>query len=33
MPELPEVEIVARRLESALAGAQVESTLAPGMNV
>src|SRR3954453_11800196 len=33
MPELPEVEIVARRLDSALAGAQVESALAPGMNV
>jgi formamidopyrimidine-DNA glycosylase len=33
MPELPEVEIVARRLDTALAGAVVESTLAPGMNV
>jgi formamidopyrimidine-DNA glycosylase len=33
MPELPEVEIVARRLDSALAGAEVESALAPGMNV
>ncbi|HEY6730022.1 MAG TPA: DNA-formamidopyrimidine glycosylase family protein [Solirubrobacterales bacterium] len=33
MPELPEVEIVARRLTSALAGAEVESVLAPGMNV
>jgi formamidopyrimidine-DNA glycosylase len=33
MPELPEVEIVARRLETALAGAEVESVLAPGMNV
>ena len=33
MPELPEVEIVARRLDTALAGATVESTLAPGMNV
>jgi formamidopyrimidine-DNA glycosylase len=33
MPELPEVEIVARRLGSALAGAVVESALAPGMNV
>ena len=31
MPELPEVEIAARRLHSALAGAEVESTLAPGM--
>src|SRR4051812_10002032 len=33
MPELPEVEIVARRLNSALSGAAVESALAPGMNV
>ncbi len=33
MPELPEVEIVARRLDAALAGATVESVLAPGMNV
>jgi formamidopyrimidine-DNA glycosylase len=33
MPELPEVEIVARRLDTALAGARVESVLAPGMNV
>ncbi|HKB51074.1 MAG TPA: DNA-formamidopyrimidine glycosylase family protein [Solirubrobacterales bacterium] len=33
MPELPEVEITARRLDSALAGARVESALAPGMNV
>ncbi|HXQ88851.1 MAG TPA: DNA-formamidopyrimidine glycosylase family protein [Solirubrobacterales bacterium] len=33
MPELPEVEIVARRLDTALAGAEVESALAPGMNV
>ena len=31
MPELPEVEITARRLGSALAGAEVSSTLAPGM--
>jgi formamidopyrimidine-DNA glycosylase len=31
MPELPEVEIAARRLAAALAGAEVESTLAPGM--
>src|SRR4051794_31483472 len=31
MPELPEVEITARRLATALEGAQVESTLAPGM--
>jgi formamidopyrimidine-DNA glycosylase len=33
MPELPEVEITARRLNTALSGASVESTLAPGMNV
>jgi formamidopyrimidine-DNA glycosylase len=33
MPELPEVEIVARRLDAALSGAEVESALAPGMNV
>jgi formamidopyrimidine-DNA glycosylase len=33
MPELPEVEIVARRLNAVLAGASVESVLAPGMNV
>ncbi|MET0306350.1 MAG: DNA-formamidopyrimidine glycosylase family protein [Solirubrobacterales bacterium] len=33
MPELPEVEITARRLDSSLAGAKVESALAPGMNV
>jgi formamidopyrimidine-DNA glycosylase len=33
MPELPEVEIVARRLDAALRGAVVESALAPGMNV
>ncbi|HET9161912.1 MAG TPA: DNA-formamidopyrimidine glycosylase family protein [Solirubrobacterales bacterium] len=33
MPELPEVEITARRLSSALSGAKVESVLAPGMNV
>jgi len=31
MPELPEVEITARRLHRALAGARVESALAPGM--
>ena len=31
MPELPEVEITARRLTRALAGAAVESVLAPGM--
>src|SRR5215203_4945175 len=33
MPELPEVEIVARRLGSALSGSKVESALAPVMNV
>ena len=33
MPELPEVEITARRLRSALVGQQVESVLAPGMVV
>jgi formamidopyrimidine-DNA glycosylase len=33
MPELPEVEITARRLNAALSGAMVESALAPGMNV
>jgi formamidopyrimidine-DNA glycosylase len=33
MPELPEVEIVARRLSSSLSDAVVESALAPGMNV
>jgi formamidopyrimidine-DNA glycosylase len=31
MPELPEVEITARRLDSALRGAEVESALATGM--
>lgn len=33
MPELPEVEITARRLDAALRGATVESALAPGVNV
>jgi formamidopyrimidine-DNA glycosylase len=33
MPELPEVEITARRLNAALSGALVESAVAPGMNV
>jgi formamidopyrimidine-DNA glycosylase len=33
MPELPEVEITVRRLDAILAGAEVESALAPGMNV
>ncbi|MBA3822260.1 MAG: DNA-formamidopyrimidine glycosylase [Deltaproteobacteria bacterium] len=32
MPELPEMEIVARRLGSALPGETVESALAPGIN-
>jgi formamidopyrimidine-DNA glycosylase len=32
MPELPEVEITARRLSDALAGAEIESTMAPGIN-
>ena len=33
MPELPEVEITVRRLEAAVRGAEVESAVAPGMNV
>src|SRR5262245_31174641 len=33
MPELPEVEITARRLDAALSGTVVESAMAPGMNV
>jgi formamidopyrimidine-DNA glycosylase len=33
MPELPEVEFTVRRLSASLAGAVVESALAPGMNV
>jgi formamidopyrimidine-DNA glycosylase len=32
MPELPEVEITARLLDSALAGARIESARAPGIN-
>ena len=32
MPELPEVEITARRIGAATAGARVESALAPGVN-
>jgi formamidopyrimidine-DNA glycosylase len=32
MPELPEVEITARRLDGALRGATIESALAPGIN-
>jgi len=31
VPELPEVEITARRIGAALAGAEVESAIAPGM--
>src|SRR5919106_3426919 len=31
MPELPEDEITARRLTSAMDGAEVESTLSPGL--
>ncbi|HEV2820442.1 MAG TPA: DNA-formamidopyrimidine glycosylase family protein [Solirubrobacteraceae bacterium] len=32
MPELPEVEITARRLDEALRGVEIESGLAPGIN-
>ena len=32
MPELPEVEITARRLGAAVRGVEIESTLAPGIN-
>lgn len=32
MPELPEVEITARRLDAALRGSQIEGALAPGVN-
>ena len=32
MPELPEVEITARRIDAALRGAEVESAMAPGIN-
>jgi formamidopyrimidine-DNA glycosylase len=32
MPELPEVEITARRLHAALRGAEIESAVAPGIN-
>src|SRR3954462_3628399 len=31
MPELPEVEITARRLSTALGGEEVESAMAPGV--
>ena len=32
MPELPEVEITARLIDRAVAGAEIESALAPGIN-
>jgi formamidopyrimidine-DNA glycosylase len=32
VPELPEVQITARRLDAALRGAEIESALAPGIN-
>src|SRR3954464_13429281 len=32
MPELPEVEITARRIGAAVTGAEVESAVAPGLN-
>ena len=32
MPELPEVEITARRIHAAVAGARIESAVAPGIN-
>jgi formamidopyrimidine-DNA glycosylase len=32
VPELPEVEITARRLDEAVRGVEIESTLAPGIN-
>ncbi len=32
MPELPEVEITARRIDAAVRGATIESALAPGLN-
>jgi formamidopyrimidine-DNA glycosylase len=33
MPELPEMEIVARRLSAALPGQEIESIMTPGINV
>jgi formamidopyrimidine-DNA glycosylase len=33
VPELPEMEIVARRLDAALAGERIESVMTPGINV
>jgi len=32
VPELPEVEITARRISAAVRGVAIESTLAPGVN-
>ena len=32
MPELPEVEITARLIGASVAGAKIESVLAPGIN-
>ena len=32
MPELPEIEITARLLDAAVAGAEIESAMAPGIN-
>src|SRR3954449_2093943 len=32
MPELPEVEITARRLDEALRAEEIESSMAPGIN-
>ncbi|HEY5429258.1 MAG TPA: DNA-formamidopyrimidine glycosylase family protein [Solirubrobacteraceae bacterium] len=32
MPELPEVEVTARRIGAAVAGAEIESVLTPGIN-
>ncbi|MDQ5807699.1 MAG: DNA-formamidopyrimidine glycosylase [Actinomycetota bacterium] len=32
MPELPEVEITARRIAAAVRGVEIESTMAPGIN-
>ena len=32
MPELPEVEITARRIDAAVRGVEIESTMAPGIN-
>ena len=32
LPELPEMEIIARRLDAALPGERIESAIAPGIN-